>query len=73
MRTLARKPVAPGVVLPRFELVDLRLFINVAAAKSFALGADSSALSAAAASMRVKHLEDAMERRSSTGASAARR
>jgi len=60
MRTLARKPPTPGVVLPRFDFVDLRLFINVATAKSFTLGAEASALSLAAASMRVKHLENAI-------------
>jgi DNA-binding transcriptional LysR family regulator len=48
------------VVLPRFDFVDLRLFINVAAARSFTLGAEASALSLAAASMRVKHLESAI-------------
>ena len=60
MRTLARKSSTPGVVLPRFDFVDLRLFINVATAKSFTLGAEVSALSLAAASMRVKHLESAI-------------
>jgi DNA-binding transcriptional LysR family regulator len=60
MRTLARKPSTPGIVLPRFDFVDLRLFINVAAAKSFTLGAETSAISLAAASMRVKSIEDAI-------------
>ncbi|HTO48390.1 MAG TPA: LysR substrate-binding domain-containing protein [Burkholderiales bacterium] len=60
MRTLTRKPSTPAVVLPRFDFVDLRLFINVATAKSFTLGAEASALSLAAASMRVKQLEKAI-------------
>ena len=60
MRTLTHQPTQPGVGLPRFDFVDLRLFINVAAARSFTLGAEKSALSLAAASMRVKRLEDAI-------------
>lgn len=45
---------------PHFDFVDLRLFLHVAEAKSLTLGAERSALSPAAASMRVKSLEAAL-------------
>ncbi|MGI9574907.1 LysR substrate-binding domain-containing protein [Alloalcanivorax xenomutans] len=43
-----------------FDLVDLRLFINIAEANSLTRGAERSCLSLAAASMRIKNLEDAI-------------
>lgn len=43
---------------PHFDLVDLRLLINVTDARSMGRGAEKSCLSAPAASNRVKGLED---------------
>lgn len=43
-----------------FDFVDLRLFVNIAQAKSLTRGAEQSHLSLAAASMRIKNLEDAL-------------
>lgn len=43
-----------------FDLVDLRLFVNIAQANSLTRGAQRSYLSLAAASMRIKNLEDAL-------------
>ncbi len=43
-----------------FDLVDLRLFVNTAEATSLTRGAERSYLSLAAASMRIKNLEDAL-------------
>jgi DNA-binding transcriptional LysR family regulator len=60
MTTSSHKTTSAIAILPRFDFVDLRLFINVAAAKSLTLGAESSALSLAAASMRMKRLEEAI-------------
>lgn len=40
-----------------FDLVDLRLFVNIAEANSLTRGAEKSALSLPAASMRIKNLE----------------
>jgi DNA-binding transcriptional LysR family regulator len=45
---------------PHFDLVDLTLFVNVAAAQSLTKGADETALSLAAASMRIKNIEMAV-------------
>ncbi|HSV82124.1 MAG TPA: LysR family transcriptional regulator [Ramlibacter sp.] len=45
---------------PQFDLVDLRLFVRVAQARSFTRGAESSFLSIPAASLRIKSLEDAL-------------
>jgi len=45
---------------PQFDLVDLRLFVKVAQARSFTRGAESSFLSIPAASLRIKSLEDAV-------------
>jgi DNA-binding transcriptional LysR family regulator len=45
-------------VIPRFDLVDIRLLINVADASSMGRGAEKSCLSAPAASNRIKSLED---------------
>lgn len=44
-----------------FDLVDLRLFVNIAAANSLTRGAERSCMSLAAASMRIKNLEDALD------------
>lgn len=43
---------------PHFDLVDIRLLINVADASSMGRGAEKSCLSAPAASNRIKSLED---------------
>lgn len=43
-----------------FDLVDLRLFVNIAEANSLTRGAERSCISLAAASMRIKNLEDAL-------------
>ena len=43
---------------PHFDLIDLRLLINVADASSMGRGAEKSFLSASAASNRIKSLED---------------
>lgn len=45
-------------VIPRFDLVDIRLLINVADASSMGRGAEKSCLSAPAASNRIKSLEE---------------
>jgi len=55
MRVTTRQ--GQGIAAPHFDFTDLRLFINVAEARSLTLGAERSALSLAAASMRVKNLE----------------
>jgi DNA-binding transcriptional LysR family regulator len=57
MRPSVRQTASRPFTTPHFDFVDLRLFINVAEAKSLTLGAERSSLSLAAASMRVKHLE----------------
>ena len=44
-----------------FDLVDLRLFVNTASANSLTRGAERSCISLAAASMRIKNLEDALD------------
>jgi len=44
--------------IPRFDLVDLRLFVMVAQNHSLTKGAEKSFLSVAAASLRIKSLED---------------
>jgi DNA-binding transcriptional LysR family regulator len=44
----------------RFDLVDLRLFVKVAEANSLTRGAERSFLSLAAASLRIKNLEEAL-------------
>jgi DNA-binding transcriptional LysR family regulator len=49
-------PLAPL----HFDLVDLRLFVNVVESGSVTRGANASALSPAAASARIKHLEEAL-------------
>ena len=59
-RTLTGKAASQTTILPRLDFVDLRLVINVAAAKSLTRGAELSALSPAAASMRGKNVEDAI-------------
>jgi len=41
----------------RFDLVDLRLFVNIAEAKSLSRGSERSNISLAAASTRIKNLE----------------
>lgn len=43
-----------------FDLVDLRLFVNVADANSITKGAERSFLSLAAVSLRIKNLEEAL-------------
>jgi DNA-binding transcriptional LysR family regulator len=44
----------------RYDLIDLRLFINVVEAGNLTRGAERSSLSLAAASMRMKNLEEAL-------------
>jgi DNA-binding transcriptional LysR family regulator len=54
---------AMAVLVPNishFDLVDLRLFVNVAEGSSLTRGAERSFLSLAAASVRIKNLEEAM-------------
>ena len=41
----------------RFDLSDLRLFINVSERSSISLGASATRISAASASERIKHME----------------
>lgn len=54
-------PSSSPTVLPvHFDFVDLRLFVNVAESSSLTTGASSSALSLAAASTRIKNLEQAL-------------
>lgn len=54
-------PASSPTVLPvHFDFVDLRLFVNVAESSSLTTGASSSALSLAAASTRIKNLEQAL-------------
>jgi len=45
---------------PHFDLVDLRLFVRVAEAQSLTRGAEKSFLSLAAASLRIKNLEETL-------------
>lgn len=45
---------------PHFDLVDLRLYVRVAEASSLTRGAERSFLSLAAASLRIKNLEEAL-------------
>lgn len=44
--------------IPRFDLIDLRLFVMVAQSNSFTKGAEKVFLSVAAASLRIKGLEE---------------
>lgn len=54
-------PSSSPTILPvHFDFVDLRLFVNVAESTSLTTGASSSALSLAAASTRIKNLEQAL-------------
>jgi DNA-binding transcriptional LysR family regulator len=48
---------APDERLMRFDLSDLRLFVNVAERASISLGASATRISAGAASERIKHME----------------
>jgi DNA-binding transcriptional LysR family regulator len=50
--------VVPNIA--HFDLIDLRLFVKVAEASSLTRGAEKSFLSLAAASLRIKNLEEAM-------------
>jgi DNA-binding transcriptional LysR family regulator len=43
-----------------FDLVDFRLFKNIAEANSFTVGAERSNLSTSAASLRIRHLEESL-------------
>jgi DNA-binding transcriptional LysR family regulator len=43
-----------------FDLVDFRLFANIAEANSFTAGAERSNLSTSAASLRIRHLEESL-------------
>jgi len=45
----------------RYDLVDLRLFVNIAEAGNLTRGAERSHLSVGAASMRIKNLEEALD------------
>lgn len=47
----------------RYDLVDLRLFVNIAEAANLTRGAERSNLSVGAASMRIKSLEEALDTR----------
>jgi DNA-binding transcriptional LysR family regulator len=51
---------SPTILPVHFDFVDLRLFVNVADSSSLTTGAVSSALSLAAASTRIKNLEQAL-------------
>lgn len=51
---------SPTVVPVHFDFVDLRLFVNVAETSNLTTGASASALSLAAASTRIKNLEQAL-------------
>jgi len=53
-------PSSPTVMPVHFDFVDLRLFMNVADCSSMTTGASLSALSLAAASTRIKNLEQAL-------------
>ena len=57
---LTQRATGNATKLPHLDFVDLRLLINVAEAKSLTRGAELSALSLAAASMRVKNIETAL-------------
>jgi DNA-binding transcriptional LysR family regulator len=57
---MTRHPAIFETSLRHLDFVDLRLLINIADAKSLTRGAELSALSAAAASMRVKNIETAL-------------
>ena len=46
-----------------FDLVDLRLFIHIAESPSLTQGARKACMSAAAASARIKHLEESFANR----------
>lgn len=46
--------------IPRFDLVDLRLFVKVAEGNSLTRGAERAFLSTAAASLRIKSLEEGL-------------
>jgi DNA-binding transcriptional LysR family regulator len=50
----------PGPKLPHFDLVDLRLFLNIAESNSLTGGAARSFLSLSAASSRIKALEQGL-------------
>jgi len=52
------KAVPPSY--PRFDLIDLRLFVHVAEANSLTRGAERSCLSLPAASLRIKNLEEGL-------------
>lgn len=58
MRAAPPRATGDAVALSRVDFVDLRLVLNVAAERSMTRGAELSALSLPAASMRVKSLED---------------
>ena len=55
-----RRATGKATNIPPLDFVDLRLLVNVAEAKSLTRGAELSALSLAAASMRVKNIETAL-------------
>lgn len=46
--------------VPRYDLVDLRLFINIAEAGNLTRGAERTSLSPGAASLRIKNLEETL-------------
>lgn len=48
------------MAIPHYDLVDLRLFINIAEAGNLTRGAERTNLSLGAASLRVKNLEEAL-------------
>jgi DNA-binding transcriptional LysR family regulator len=50
----------PNLAPLHFDLVDLRLFVNIVESGSLTRGAHGSALSPAAASARIKHVEEAL-------------
>lgn len=55
-RRLVRKQMS----IPHYDLVDLRLFINIAEAGNLTRGANRSNLSLGAASLRIKNFEEAL-------------
>lgn len=62
MRNVLRLPQAPpkAAMAHRFDLIDLQLFLHVAEATSITHGARRSNLSLAAASERIRSMEDAL-------------
>ena len=54
------RPVRKQMSIPHYDLVDLRLFINIAEAGNLTRGANRSNLSLGSVSLRIKNLEEAL-------------